>query len=332
RWGYKTDYEFGDFAGEHRNEYNRFLYDFTFPILKPLSQIHYSIKSDGQWGEDKVFKTSVDTCSEYFSFIAGGDSHAGDSENTNDRWKIISELIANKDIDFFIHLGDAVDDDDDWSQWKTYFEYGKKLTEKKIIFHTWGNHEYGSMALYNFILPENKKWYSFEQGNALFICLLSEQDFDVQYDWLLDKLKNTDKEWIIVYFHRPFFTRGSHKDEMNEQRTTWWKAFDDYGVDIVMSGHTHSYIRTTPINLNISDTSAVAEYGSEAGQGRLEFVSGGLGGKNSKPCDKWFTAEAYSGMHYIKFEINGAKLHFDAYSETGAVIDSLTIYSTSTYP
>jgi len=160
------------------------------------------------------------------------------------------------------------------------------------------------MPLNNFVLPGNEKWYSFTQGNALFICLLSEEDFAIQYNWLLAQLKSTDKEWIIVYFHRPFFIRGSHKDEMKEYRTTWWKAFDDYGVDLVMSGHTHSYIRTYPLNLNISSVMVIKEYGSTNDQGRLEFVSGGLGEDNSSASDKWFTAKAYSGMHHPNLPVS----------------------------
>ncbi|NOY60489.1 MAG: hypothetical protein GXO75_16380 [Calditrichaeota bacterium] len=333
RWGYTTDYEFGEFAGERRDAYHRYLYDFTFPILKPLSQIHYSIKSAGQWRQDKVFTTSADTLSENFTFIVGGDSKVGESDDTDARWRTISNLIANEQADFFIHLGDVVRYNDYWPYWETYFEYGRNLLEKKITFYAWGNHEYGSLALYNSILPGNKKWYSFTQGNALFIFLLSEDDFTIQYDWLVEQLKNTDKEWIIVNFHRPFFTRGSHRHEMDAYRESWWKAFDDYGVDIVLSSHTHSYIRTYPLNLNISSVMVCKEYGSKNNQGRLEFVSGGLGGENSVASEDWFTAKAYSGLHYIKFNINGKKLHFDAFTSSNTLVDSLTMFSQGTsYP
>jgi predicted phosphodiesterase len=328
RWGYSREYEYGKYAGKLSDDGNRYIYHFTFPPLKPLSHIHYSIKLATEWGGDELFSTSVDTLSPNFSFIAGSDCHGGDDDHdSNSRWQLMSELISNEDCDFYILTGDVVDDDDDWSLWNQFYQHGIQLLEKKIIFYSWGNHEWGNIALHNSVLPENKKWYSFVQGNALFISLLSEEDFDIQYQWLLEKLRNTDKEWIVVFFHRPFFTRGSHKDEMNEYRSTWWKAFDDYGVDIVLGGHTHSYIRTKPLNLNISDTSAVNEYGSKAGQGRLGFVLGGLGGRNSRPSEDWFVAKAYSGLHYIKFNINKNALHFDTYTHLGNIVDSLTIYS-----
>lgn len=332
RWGYTSNYERGRYPGERRladaphSKNIQYWYDYQFPILKPSTILHYSIKSEKKWGKDRIFNTAVDTASEQFTFVVGGDS-----QKNMKRWKKMAEKIVVEEIDFFIILGDAVQDGNVWHQWQDWYKFGSKLVENEIVFHTWGNHDFNEMiAINNVVLPENEKWYAFEQGNALFICLLTEQDFDVQFQWLLDQLDTSNKEWIIVYFHRPFFTRGKHADEMNPHRQTWWKAFDDYGVDIVMSGHTHSYIRTRPLNLNVSDHDAVLEYGSQPHQGRLEFVSGGLGGKNSKPCNEWFAARAYSGLHFIKFKINGDKLHFDTISETGQLIDSLTLHSNGT--
>ena len=331
QWGYSEAYEKGKFTGTRRDDYDIYLYDFTFPQIKPSSQIHYSIKSAENWSENMVFNTAVDTSSENFTFIVGSDCHGGDDDHdSNSRWKLMSELVLNENSDFCILAGDVVDDDNDWSLWKQFYEYGDNLLKNKIIFYTWGNHEYGPMALHNSVLPGNEKWYSFEQGNALFISLLSEEDFEMQHEWLLDQLGSTDKDWIIVYFHRPFFLPGSHSHEMVDYRETWWKAFDDYGVDIVISGHRHCYIRSVPINLNVSDTAAVEIYGSEPGYGRLELVVSGLGGKNSSESTDWFSADSYSGLHYVKIQINESKLHFDTYSHLGEIIDSLTIYSSGT--
>ncbi len=328
KWGYSESFEIGKYAAKPRGDYKKYLYDYTFPQLTPLSQIYYAIKSGMGWSKNRLFKTSSDTSSENFSFIAGSDCHGGDDDHNSDsRWKLMSELIVKENSDFYLFTGDVVDDNDDWALWESYYKSGQNLIENKIIFYGWGNHEYGHIALHNTTLPGNEKWYSFSQGNALFISLLTEEDFDIQYQWLLDQLRTTEKEWIIVYFHRPFFTRGSHKDEMNDHRSTWWKAFDDYGVDIVMSGHTHSYIRSKPLNLNVSHTSAVEEYGSNPGQGRMSFVLAGLGGKNSRASKDWFAAKAYSGLHYVKFNINDNQLHFDTYSQGGILIDSLSIRS-----
>ncbi len=328
KWGYTDKFESGVYEASCSELYIKYRHEFTFPTLKPESQIHYAVKTGGEWGKGRLFTTSVDTASEIFSFIAGSDSHGGDDDHASDtRWQIMSRLIVNENCDFYLLTGDVVDDNDDWNLWVPHYRNGKKLFENKIVFYSWGNHEYGPIALHNTTLPGNEKWYAFSQGNTLFISLLSEEDFDIQHQWLLDQLIDTNKQWVIVYFHRPFFTRGSHKDEMNDFRSGWWKAFDDHGVDIILSGHTHSYIRTKPLNLNVSDTSAVSEYGSKSGRGRMAFVLGGLGGRNSQASEDWFTAKAYSGVHYVRFDVSRNKLNFKTYSHLGTIIDSLTLYS-----
>ncbi len=174
-------------------------------------------------------------------------------------------------------------------------------------------------------MPGNEKWYSFEFGNALFICLFSEQDFATQHTWLVNELVNTTKTWNIVFFHKPFFTTGSHADDMNNYLNTWWKAFDDYGVDVVLGGHTHYYLRSKPINLNVSSTSPVDEYGSGANQGRLQIVAGSYGASLASTGSGWFIEENVSTMNYTKFEINDNVLMMNAYNMTGSLIDSITI-------
>jgi len=330
QWRYSTDLKMSKFAAMRNPSYLDYLYEYTFPILKASSHIYYSIKTGENWENDRIFVTSVDTSATQFSFTVGGDSHCGKNQFCNERWQLVSDRLAQENTTFHLFLGDVVHRGYEVSHWQNFFEYGKNFTENKLVFYTWGNHEYHPNAVENFTLPANEKWYSFSQGNALFFCLLSEEDWEEQYPWLVEQLRQADHEWIFVFFHRPFFTRGSHKDEMNILRTTWWKAFDDCGVDVVMSGHTHSYIRTVPLNLNVSDTSAVAEYGSRREQGRLQFVSGGLGGDNSKASTDWFAAKAYSGLHYVKFQVAEDFLHFDSYDESGALIDSLTLFPAGT--
>lgn len=331
RWGYTSDYEFGAYAGKYKQTYQDHYYEYSFPILKPASRLHYSFKLGYNWSEDFTFLTAVDTSATRFSFTIGSDSQCGKTHDGNLRWQRISKKLTAEDSEFHLHAGDVVHRGANPTHWECYFKYGKDFLKNKLVFYSWGNHEYHSNALENFVLPGNEKWYSFTQGNCLFICLLTEEDLEKQHSFLLRQLQHNDKEWIFVIFHRPFFTRGSHKDEMNEQRATWWKAFDDYGVDFVISGHTHSYIRTVPLNLNISDTTAMSMYGSLPNQGRMQFVTGGLGGDNSRISKDWFAQKAFSGVHYIKFQIDEDELYFQTCAETGAVIDSLTMHSEGTH-
>ena len=109
---------------------------------------------------------------------------------------------------------------------------------------------------------------------------------------------------------------------MTPYRSTWWKAFDDYGVDVVLGAHTHFYLRSKPINLNISNTSPVDEYGSKPGQGRLQVVSGSLGAPFTDVGTDWFVEKNVSTMNYTKFFIDDNILKMISYNMSGTIIDS----------
>ncbi len=321
KWGYTTFYEQGTFSGVRRSDYSGYLYDYTFPTVEASSTIHYSISSDGAWTSDMIYLTSVSPTSTNFSFIAGGDSRT----NLGD-WETAANKLASESVDFHLFLGDNVNSGSSTTDWNNWYTRGADFLAKNLIYHTGGNHEYGNIYLNQFVLPGNEKWYSFEMGNTIFICLLSENPGNTaQYTWLVNELSTTTKTWKIVYFHKPFFTTGGHANDMNSYRGSWWKAFDDYGVDVVLGGHTHYYLRSKPINLKVSTTSPVAEYGSNPGQGRLQIVSGSYGAPRTSTGSGWFIEKNISTMNYTKFELNDSLLAMNAYSMAGTLIDSVII-------
>jgi len=321
KWGYTTSFEQGEQKAIRRDDYEGYLYDYTFPRLTALSTIHYEIYSDGLWSyEQKTFKTSIDTNSTHFSFIAGGDSRT----NLGD-WQNSSNMLATESTDFHLFLGDHVSSGKSTTQWDNWYDNGKNYLENNLIYHASGNHEYSPIYVNQFVMPGNEKWYSFEFGNVLFICLLSEGEFSTQHAWLTEKLSSTTKTWKIVYFHRPFFTPGGHAGEMDVHRDTWWKAFDDFGVDVVLNAHEHFYMRSKPINLNVSDSSSVTEYGDKRHQGRLQIITGSLGAPRYNTATSWFVIENVSTMNFLKIEINEDVLKMNAHNMEGAIIDSLTL-------
>lgn len=320
RWGYTASYEQGTFSGVQRSDYSGYLYDYTFPTVNNSAIIHYSIYSNSTWSTDKTYLTSVNPMSTNFTFIAGGDSRT----NLN-YWQTSANRLSTESVDFHLFLGDHVNTSSSTTDWDNWYTYGVNFLDKNLIYHTGGNHEYGIIYLNQFVMPGNERWYSFEFGNALFLCLLSESDFSTQHTWLVNELSTSTKTWKVVFFHKPFFATGSHANEMNDYRSTWWKAFDDYGVDVVLNGHVHYYLRTKPVNFNISDTTPVDEYGSEAGQGRLQIIAGSYGAPLYSTGSGWFIEENLSTMNYTKFEINDYTLYMDAYNMSGALIDNVSI-------
>ena len=351
RWGYTDSYEKGIFsvsgkelligyAGQEISD--GYLFNYTFPDnLKPESIFYYSIYDGLNWCENNTFKTSKDPLSKNFTFLVGGDI-----QHNMDVWNYATNKIVNTydDIDFILQTGDFVDNPYKIEQWNNIFKKGEVYLKKFLEYKTIGNHDLdgSNIFLEQFTMPENKKWWSFEFGDVLFINLLSNIDFyssdgseqSQQYQWLLKQLQNSTKKWKVVLFHRPFFCPDSYGEEMHPYFDTIWKAFDDYGVDVIFNGHMHYYMRTKPINRNISINSPVAKYGSNKDQGRLEIITGNMGSGDydnktnlqgfATPIP-WYIEKGFMRVHYIKVAVEENKISIYALNRDNILFDEIVL-------
>ncbi|MCK4923135.1 MAG: metallophosphoesterase [Bacteroidales bacterium] len=329
-WGYTNDFVEGKFeALQRENTFGVSVYDYTFPTLTEASTIYYSLfdSKDTIWSVEKTFNTASNAPNDKFSFTA-----FGDSRSDPDQWHTMSE--ATLDTDFTLFMGDIIADGAILTGWDLWYEYGEEFISSEPIYHTIGNHDEDNSSsgfeayLGMFTLPGEETYYSFNYGNAVFICLNSEDPGNyVQYQWLLETLEaNKDKTWKFVFFHRPFYTGPSHVGEMDSYFNTWWKALDDYGVDMTFHGHTHNYQRTKPINRNVSTSSPVTNYGSLEGMGRCQIVTGGAGVGISGPADPiWWLEKSVGKHHFCNIDIDGDKLTLKAIDENLVVFDELVL-------
>jgi len=115
-------------------------------------------------------------------------------------------------------------------------------------------------------------YYSFDYANTHFISLNSEllgwvpsQGFDDQNPmliWLRQDLAANTQDWTIVYFHEPPYSKGSHDSDaffeifIFGMRENYVPVFDEFGVDLVLSGHSHVFERSFKIrgHYGTSDT------------------------------------------------------------------------------
>ena len=104
-----------------------------------------------------------------------------------------------------------------------------------------------------------EQYYGVDHGNVHIVSLdsqLSNRDpaqRQVMRDWLIDDLSQNTLDWTIVIFHHPPYSKGENHDSNLEQgeidmRETFAPVFEDYGVDVVYSGHAHSYERSWYLN------------------------------------------------------------------------------------
>ncbi|MEW6469388.1 MAG: metallophosphoesterase [Bacteroidota bacterium] len=332
RWGYTPSYEMGAFAGIMRNGYSDKFFKHVFPTVNPNSTIYYQLYDSNtqSWGMQKTFAAAPPSNTTAFSFCALGDSRNGLSV-----WQQVSNLANSQAASFTLYNGDIVDNGGSASEWNNWFNSGTAYLENNIVYHALGNHDAQSVPTYKniFDLPHvngSNLYYSFTYGNALFITLNSEDPANqAQASWLVSTLSAAASDpsiiWKVVSFHRPFYTIGAHAGEMNAYFGTWWKAFDDYGVDLIVNGHDHMYERTKPINRNVSTGSPVASYGSQPGQGRCQIVCGGAGAPLYTGTPTWAIEKYQSKYNFCKFSINGYELCGTTYDNYGNIIDTFCI-------
>jgi acid phosphatase type 7 len=116
-----------------------------------------------------------------------------------------------------------------------------------------------------------EQYYSFDYANVHIVGLdsqLAMRDTDsraAMLQWLKDDLMANNQDWTIVIFHHPPYTKGSHDSDSElggiDQpifaiREEFTPVFEQYGVDLAYSGHSHIYERSYYIkgHTGLSDT------------------------------------------------------------------------------
>jgi len=291
-------------------------HEITLTGLSPETTYQYKIISD-VWldNEQRLFslKTAVPP-NRPFSFITYGDNKSGPFMHKKN-----SELMATKNIDFVIHNGDLVERGYIYRQWELlFFTPAQSLLNKVPYYPLLGNHERHAEYYYKyFSLPNNETYYSFDYGNAHFICLDSEDitKNKKQLDWLINDLKNNRLTWTIVCFHHPPFTSGGNyytKDRI-ERKNLLHPIFEKYKVDFVFNGHDHDYERSYPIKTKTSDHA-------------VTYIVCGNGGTPMRYVGKreW-TAYSERVFGFVKIDIDGFKLDIASYNIDNQIIDRLTL-------
>jgi len=199
----------------------------------------------------------------------------GDSGTADGNAQAVANAYVNftgiTHTDLWLMLGDnAYDDGTDDQYQVAVFDMYPGMLRKSVLWATLGNHD-GRTAdsatqtgpyYDNFSLPANgeasglasgtEAYYSFDYGNIHFICLESNETDrspgGAMMSWLTQDLADTTQEWIIAFWHHPPYSKGSHDSDVElqliEMRENALPILEAGGVDLVLSGHSHSYERS----------------------------------------------------------------------------------------
>jgi hypothetical protein len=266
-------------------------------------------------------------------------------------WRATAEPAwkANKDANFFINMGDLVDNGEDDTQWDAWFRPVAGMIETIPVAPLMGNHETYNLAwkvrmpeayLHLFNLPSvepakyHNQYYAFDYGDVHFTVLNTQFDELTQFQpdlletelaWLKKDLASTTKKWKVVLMHKDvlqysFKSRPEPRPEgISEIGKTFMPVFDQFKVDAVLTAHLHTYRRRGHI----------ADF-KRAVQGPLYIITGVAG--NVRYPSLWkehsldeAVAPQPETDNYLTMEATEQTLKFSAFLPSGTEIDTVTL-------
>lgn len=255
-----------------------------------------------------------------------------DSQQQDDTlaWNKISNVALMERPNFGLIVGDLVEKGEVVNMWRNQFLSNAHEFMKSIpLFPVMGNHDNNDPNYFRYMKSRSEKsYYTFTYCGAQFFIIDSNLELEPgseQYNWLEEELAKSKAVWKIASHHHPAYS-SDYDDYGNSETSLRLKGdpvvlpliplYEKYNVDIVFSGHIHSYERTWQIaNDKIDD------------DGVVYIQTGGAGGNLEKSAvmRSWFTAKVKSAHNFCLVSVNGNQLYFSAIDYKGNLFDQVEL-------
>ncbi len=297
-----------------------------FTGLQPSTQYVYRVGDGANWSDWNQFRTAAAGPAP-LEFIYVGDAQ-------NDIFSLWSRLIRQgyteaPKASFILHAGDLANRgvvDSEWGEWHAAAGW---INRSIFSVPTPGNHEYPAgedkarrLTPYwrkQFTLPENglpgleETNYWFDIQGVRIVSLNSNDRRQEQTAWLDKLLSNNPNAWTILTFHHPILSTAKGRDN-KELREMWQPIFDKHRVDMVLTGHDHTYGRSN-----------VASGTSGMSGGTVYVVS--VSGPKMYNLERapWMQRAAEDTQLFQVIRIDGKNLRYEARTARGTLYDAFTL-------
>jgi 3',5'-cyclic AMP phosphodiesterase CpdA len=261
----------------------------------------------------------------------------GDSGNLTDEQLILADLLLERKPDILLHVGDMAYPYGAPSYYhRKFFTVYADLLRSTCVYPTLGNHDCmrgPEYWLYAFHLPANnpasdESYYSFDAGDAHFTALntCTGEVPEEQLAWLDADLAASQRKWKIVFFHHAPYSNGLHGGTVLV-RDAVVPLFEKHGVDLVLSGHDHTYERTYPIHQGtIRGGYQDPDYTSPGGIPYVVTGGGGYALYNYEPSPEAHLGAVFLKKHeYLLLRITPDQIEGTAIGLEGEAIDRFTL-------
>ncbi|HZL23651.1 MAG TPA: metallophosphoesterase, partial [Nitrososphaeraceae archaeon] len=322
----------------------QFSKQFTMPNTNDILKFTLTVRNDQTGKQDTSTITVSKTLTSPpptgdgfvpFNFAAAGDWGCNSNAEKN------VQSILSKETEVVLGLGDYSYEADADCWLDTISPINSKM---KITIGNHDSEEEESTAITTQFLNHfklNKQYYSFNKGNVFFLVMSTQDSYSKnseQFNFVKQELEKASKDpnidWIVVYYHKPIYTSTTKHAALTSLRDIYHPLFDQYDVDLVLSGHNHNYQRTFPLSFNQDDSARpiiVNKNPNTYNQvGAPIFIISGAGGVglHTLGTQAEFTAKQFGKFGHINIDVSrdtSNKLIGTFYDLAGNKLDEFTI-------
>lgn len=325
---------------ESGSDTDEHMHVFPIPGMEPEARYYYLVhENDAVHAGDFIAPPAADATK--IRLLAIGDTASWIATHAEVYAAMLATINEEPEYQsFMMHMGDIVGDakgglfsEDDWDNdifddnYRPQFD----LMTRVPWALTRGNHDVTD-ADAGLSLPMRKYWpqgyadpvgfyHSFDYGPIHITVVDMYVDYDVdsaQYAWLVNDLQATDKPWKFMTWHEPAYTDiGGVHGNNPAARFVLHPLCVEHGVQLVMCGHHHSYIRCSKEGI---------QHVTTAGGGGLLYELIGEAGDGSV-----LEAEEQC-YHFSRISIDGNFLTFSAVRTDGTIIETFVLERTGEAP
>lgn len=338
------------------SKFNIFCFEYTHEAtaseLKADTTYYYKYYADRKWSDVYSFKTAS---SDRTKVLFVSDCQIGRYRKGSDEeilqhdtygWYKTMELAteSNKGINFIISTGDQVEDSYSEKQY-SLMESVPQLRNYPIAAAV-GNHEFYTTnysSHYNnpnrntsvpFKDPAGNGYY-FLYNDILFIVLDSNVVVPTTHRNIIKAACEAypNAKWkVVAMHHSPYDANAAKYFTSKITRATITPFFDEFGIDLCLSGHDHYYSRSYIVKNNRVTDDVLHDNTYTNPKGTLYVSANSSSGSNyneidtekvGPECDVWFQSDTPC---YSLMDVSNGKLTVTTFeTDKNSVVDSVSI-------
>jgi hypothetical protein len=254
-------------------------------------------------------------------FAVIGDTGTGDEAQRS----VAVQMTRSREITpfgFVIMLGDNIYETGDPKYIGPRFEepYKNLLGAGVKFYASLGNHDIKKglefQTNYKNFNMGGKRYYNFTKGvegadNLIeFFALDSNAMTPAQLSWLEERLKASQAQWKVAFYHHSIYSSARMHRPYLELRRQLEPLYIKYGLDVAFSGHSHCYERVKP--------QKGVHYFTEGASGEIK--------KNTLDRKSPLFAAGEDGINsFLIVQVNMDEMKVEAIGANGSKIDFYTI-------